>query len=370
MLDIRSIGVGGGSIASVDDSGILRVGPRSAGAVPGPACYDLGGDEPTITDAALVLGLLNAERFLAGRQRLNVERACKAVERAVAAPLGVTLTDAAYAIYQVAAAMMIDAIYLLTVRRGYDPRDFGLMLYGGASPLFAGPIASGLGVRTLVIPAHSSVFSARGMLDAELRFDVLRSVLRRLDELDNVELAEMVEELKDRGRQELSRMGVRAEDQRFDVSCDIRYTDQHHEIQVPLVREGVGPDSLPSLLATFHQLHEHLYGYSEPEREGMLVNIRMAATEVARLDSPQLRQSWPFKRAAVRREERAARWEESRGFAPTPIYDSDGLQPGDLVHGPAIIEMAFTTVVVSSGAQAYFDPEYNIIVGRGETPGS
>jgi N-methylhydantoinase A len=329
--------------------------------MPGPACYDLGGDEPTITDAALVLGLLNAKRFLAGRQSLNINKAREAISRHVAAPLGMTVGDAAYAIYQVAAALMVDAIYLLTVRRGHDPREFSLMLYGGASPLFAGPISAGLDIRTLVIPANSSVFSAEGMLHADLHADVVRSVLRRLSALENTDLMELVKELKGQGSEQLLRMGVGRDAQRFTVSCDVRYIDQHHEIAVPLPGHD-GANLLPEILATFHRLHEHLYGYSESDREAMLINVRVAATEITQQSmttaAPHLRSQSP----PAFREEREARWEEDTGFALTPVYAGDDLSPGDSIHGPAIIEKAYTTVVLPSAAHAVLDSAYNIII--------
>jgi N-methylhydantoinase A len=365
MLDIRSIGAGGGSIARVDPGGMLKVGPRSAGANPGPACYNRGGEEPTVTDAALLLGLLNPANFLGGRMPLNCHLAYRAVEEKVAGPLGISVEEAALAIFRVAAAMMMDAVHLNTVRRGYNPEDFTLLACGGASPLFAGEITAGLGISKIIIPAHSSVFCAEGMLYAGARYDLSLSYPVDLDNLDPGEFEAVIDDLLARGRAKLVKLKVPEHSQAFRVFLEMKYTDQHHEIPVEYKNRGHNVRSLHEIRKSFDSLHQKLYGYSQPENPCRIVNIRVEAYEdketIPLLVEEKLNSLSPKPKG-----ERAVCLNWTGKFERLPIYDGEQIVPGHLIRGPAIIEKAFTTIPVRGNEEAVVDYYYNLVITRRE----
>lgn len=361
MLDIYSIGAGGGSIARVDGGGMLKVGPRSAGANPGPACYGRGGTEPTITDAALVLGLLNAENFLGGKIRLNYRLARQALEDKVAGPLGLGVEDAALAVYRVSAALMTDAVHLNTVRRGHDPRGFVLAACGGASPLFAGQIAEGLGIAKIIVPANSSLFCAEGMLYAGAQCDFSQSMIRDLNRLNPGELEAALRELLERGRAELNRLKIPAASQVFRVYFEMKYSDQHHEIPVEFKGTGFSGMITEEIRESFHRLHERLYGYSQPESPCQIVSIRVSASEEKKV-SPLYKSSLSSTGDPAPKGDRPACWEGAGGFRITSVYDGDRLAPGGQILGPAIIEKAFSTILVGSNQKAACDKFGNIVI--------
>ncbi|WP_235838895.1 hydantoinase/oxoprolinase family protein [Desulfosporosinus metallidurans] len=263
----------------MDKGGMLRVGPHSAGAKPGPACYGLGGQEPTITDAAVIMGLLDSSIFLGGRMALDEKLAYEAIETKIAQPLGLSVPEAAYAIYQVALSLMVDAVYLMTVKKGYDPRLFALAAVGGALLLFATALAAGVGIQEVVVPELAPVFCAQGLHHACFQIEVLRSLFEVLGETPGPSWNQVVVELQRQADQELSRLGVSIDQREYVWSADLKYPDQHHEINTPLPCSTNDPTVWQQLARGFHENPHRLYGYSQPEKPLELVNLRLLAKE-------------------------------------------------------------------------------------------
>ena len=233
VVDLVEIGAGGGSIAWVDSGGLLRVGPQSAGADPGPVCYGRGGVEPTVTDANVVLGRLNPAYFLGGEIGLDVDGARRAIEERCATPLGLSVTEAANGIVEIANAAMVNALHLISVQRGYDPRDFVLVGFGGAGPVHANALARDAEMPTLLIPRSPGIFSAAGLLATDLKRDAAVTIMRRLDALDAAEVETTFAQLEEAGRSELEREGVAGEAIEFVRQIDLRYVGQSYELTSP-----------------------------------------------------------------------------------------------------------------------------------------
>ncbi len=337
MLDIHTVGAGGGSVAYVDSGGALRVGPRSAGADPGPACYGKG-NEFTVTDANLLLGRLDPEYFLGGRMALDRERA-----RRLAAELGALLglgeRALAEGIVRIANANMERAIRVVSVQRGHDPRDFCLLAFGGAGGLHACALAESLEMKTVLIPQHSGVLSALGMLLADVTRDYSASVLRATASLTEHELDAMLSPLRAQAREELGREGFLACDTLLEASVDMRYKGQAYELAVPLT---------PDFAAAFHRRHHQLYGYANVGRATEIVQLRLKAT--ARTDKPALA---PEAHAADAVEAPAAKVVRQAVFGDeelrTPVWHRDELAPGMFGTGPAIVITGESTNVVAPG---------------------
>ncbi len=335
MVDVHTVGAGGGSIAWRDAGGALRVGPRSAGADPGPACYGHGGREPAVTDADLLLGWLDADSPLAGGVRLNREAAAGAVGE-LAERLGIGLEDAAAGAARVASAEMAQAVRVVTVERGIDPRDLALVAFGGAGPLHAAGIATELGMERVVVPHAAGVLSALGLALAERRRDVVRSVLLTRETLTRDDVAATVRELGDEGRRDL---GEPAAELR--ATYDLRYAGQAFELSVdgPLEPDPEG------LRRSFEEAHQQRYGYRDPDAELELVTVRVAAaTPGAELPEAEAV-------APARRGTRPARFDGA-------LVDTAVLGPGAAeVDGPAIFELAGATLVVPPGWRARSDAD-------------
>jgi N-methylhydantoinase A len=342
-LDIASIGAGGGSIATVDAGGILHVGPQSAGAAPGPACYGNGGTAATVTDANLVLGYLDPGRFLGGDRRLDNAAATGALDR-VAAQLGIARLQAAYGIHRIVNTNMAEGVRLVSVRRGVDPRRFALFAFGGAAGLHATDIARQLGLGKVLVPRVAAVLSAWGMLATDLRFEVSRSHIGDTGALDAGAVKRLFDDMEAEG---LARLRASfAGPARTTRSVDMRYGEQVFEIAVPL--DGVDwsvPDPLPQIVERFHRRHEALYTYAMPEQESVLVNARVAVSGI--LDElprePALPAAPPAPPLAARSIYLDGGWTEA------PVYDFDALAPGQRIAGPAIVESAMTTVLLRPG---------------------
>jgi N-methylhydantoinase A len=335
MVDVHTVGAGGGSIAWRDAGGALRVGPRSAGADPGPACYGRGGTEPTVTDADLLMGWLAAESPLAGGVSLDAGAADGAVG-ALAAELGLNVDEASAGIARVAAAEMAQAVRVVTVERGIDPRELALVAFGGAGPLHAAQIAAELGMRRVVAPLASGVLSALGLIVSERRRDVVESVLLRGETFTAERISETVARL---GEQAVRELGVTEAELR--VTFDLRYTGQAFELSIePLLV----PD-LAELREDFDRAHEERYGYSDPDAELELVTVRVAAA----LPGAELPAT--FADAAERRGTRRALFDGDR-------LDTAVLGPGVAeVDGPAIFELPGSTLVVPPGWRARSDAD-------------
>ncbi|HVH76199.1 MAG TPA: hydantoinase/oxoprolinase family protein [Stellaceae bacterium] len=348
-LDIASIGAGGGSIARVDAGGILHVGPESAGARPGPACYGQGGDAATVTDANLVLGLLDPASFLGGRRVLDRAAAERAVD-GIASALGIGRLEAAQGIHRVVNTTMAEGVRLVSVRRGVDPRRFALFAFGGAAGLHATDIARQLDLARVLVPRVAAVLSAWGMLATDLRFEAARSHIGDAKSLDGAALKRFFGEMEAEAKARLPRFFEgRVETVR---SVDMRYGEQVFEIDVPLGDvDWAEPDPLPQIVERFHRRHRELYTYALPEEETVLVNARAAVTGVlAELPrEPHLADRPP----APPRGRRAIWLDE---WVETPVYDFAALAPAQRIAGPAIVESDMTTVLLRPGDHASVTP--------------
>jgi len=352
-LDIASIGAGGGSIARVDAGGILHVGPQSAGAVPGPACYGSGGSAATVTDANLVLGYLDPASFLGGRRKLDRAAAEAAVD-SIAVALGVDRVSAARGIHRVVNTTMAEGVRLVSVRRGVDPRNFALLAFGGASGLHVTDIARQLDLSRVVVPRVAPVLSAWGMLATDLRFEVARSHIGDTRTLDGAALKLLFKDMEAEGLARLRASPGSGSGAGFDGparvsrSVDMRYGEQVFEITVNL--DGVDwsrADPLPQIVERFHRRHEELYTYSLPDQETVLVNARVAVSGIlsALPLEPALAKAPP---ASPRAERRI----HLDNWISAPVYEFDALAPGQTITGPAIVEGAMTTVLLRPGERA------------------
>ncbi|MFI4987590.1 MAG: hydantoinase/oxoprolinase family protein [Alphaproteobacteria bacterium] len=340
-LDIISIGAGGGSIARVDAGRTLHVGPQSAGADPGPACYGLGGGSATVTDANLVLGYLDAERFLGGQRRLDKAAAARAIG-GIAEALGLAPIAAAAGIYRVVNARMAEGIRLMTVRRGVDPRRSALLSFGGAAGLHAVEVARQLELRRVVVPTMASVLSAWGMLATDLRYEVARTHVGDATRLDSRHLRRMFEGLAAAGTRKLRRWF--AGPIRTLFSAEMRYGEQIFEIDVPF--DGIDWQSaglLDAVIERFHRRHEALYTYAIPDQEVVLVNARVAVVGLLPVAAEPERGTVPGKDGALRR-----RRIHLGGWQEVPVYDLEQLAAGQSLAGPAIVEAETTTVLLAA----------------------
>jgi N-methylhydantoinase A len=343
-IDIHTLGAGGGSIARVDAGGILHVGPESAGAVPGPACYGRGGTAATVTDANLVLGLLDPAGFLGGRTRLDPKAAETAVA-GVARQLGLGVLPTAEGIHRVVNTNMAEGIRLVSVRRGADPRRFTLLSFGGAAGLHITEVARMLEITRVVVPRVASVLSAWGMLATDLRYEFVRTHVGEAGQVGASRLRRLFADMEAEGRRRLGTGFTGPVDVRRSV--DMRYGEQTFEISVPL--DGVdvaAPDLMQQVVDRFHKRHEELYTYSAPGQDVVLVNVRAAV--IGRLPALPAEQERRVGAALAPRSRRVylERWME------VPVHAMDGLPEGHEVKGPVIFESATTTVLIRAGERA------------------
>jgi N-methylhydantoinase A len=352
VVDLVEIGAGGGSIAWVDSGGLLRVGPRSAGADPGPVCYRGGGVEPTVTDANVVLGRLNPSYFLGGEISLDVDGARRAIEERCAKPLGLSVVEAANGIVEIANAAMVNALHLISVQRGYDPRDFLLVGFGGAGPVHANALARDAEMPTVLVPRSPGIFSATGLLTTDLKRDAAVTLMRRLADVDAAELEAGFSELERAGAAELQREGVARGAIEFVRQLDLRYVGQSYELTVP-AGEGVAE--------RFHAEHDRTYGFAAPSEPVELVSLRL--TSVGRIAKPPQRRLEPGGPAEPK-ERRQVYFAEAGGYVDCPIYDRYALPAGAAFAGPAVAEEFDSTTVVHPGWRARVDEVGNLIIER------
>jgi len=366
-IEMIEIGAGGGSLARVDRLGLLTVGPDSAGAEPGPACYGRGGTEPTVTDADLVLGYLDPEFFLGGRLRLDRRAALAAIEERVAGPLGLDPVQAAWGIHQVVNENMASAVRVHAVERGKDIRRFPLFAFGGAGPVHAHRVARILRCATVVCPLGAGVAAAMGFLVAPLVFDFVRTLHARLEAVEWGAVRAAVAEMEDEGRRILSTT-LPPEQVTFRRWADMRYRGQGHEIRVPLSAGGLGPGSEAALRTAFEQAYTAIYGHSAPDVPVDVVSWRLAA------QGPRPALRLPGGTGAGRgagpepalKTRRPAYLPERGGYAEVAVYDRYRLAPGDAFDGPAIVEERESTAVVGPDARARVDDWQNLVIEDAE----
>jgi N-methylhydantoinase A len=360
MLDVHSIGAGGGSIARLTSNGSLQVGPDSAGADPGPVCYDRGGHEPTVTDAHLVLGRLG-NALVRGEIGLDRAKAYAAIKQYIARPLQLSVEEAAYGILEILNNTMVGAIRAISIERGYDPRDFALLACGGAGPLHAGRLAALLGLPTVIIPRHSGVLSTFGLLSSEIKNDYVRTVLQRQNVFDLEVLHAVLDDLETRARRWLTDEGVAPQAQRLTRWADLRYTNQGYEITVPVPDGPLTEATLAHTVDALHQEHQRLYTYASPELPVELVNLRvsaqgpawpfalrpLAATESSTLPQPQTRPVY---------------FSNTEGFVDCPVYEYASLLPGFELTGPAVLNQDLATIVVEPQHRLHLDQYGNVVM--------
>ena len=354
MIAVESIGAGGGSIARVEPTGALKVGPRSAGAVPGPACYGQGGAEPTVSDANLLLGYLNSERIYGGSIRLDPARAESAIGP-LAARFGFSLIEAAHGVVEVANANMLRALRLVSVQRGYDLRDFALIAYGGAGPLHAGALARQAGISSVIVPAHSGAFSALGCLVSPLRYDTVQTHRSRLETWDAKVVEERFSALEAQCLRPLLDEGHAVERIVLLRSLDLRYVGQNYELEIGFVPGGPG-----ALRAAFEKRHRQLYGYATGENVEC-VNLRVTARAA---EEPLPMPAPPSGTSAAATGSHRAYFPET-GAVDMLRYDRASLPPGHLVEGPAMVEDDWSTTIVYPGMRCVADRLGNLVIEAG-----
>jgi N-methylhydantoinase A len=355
MVDVHSVGAGGGSIAWIDPAGILRVGPRSAGAYPGPACYGLGGEYPTVTDANLLLGYLSPDYFLGGEIRLNAEAAERAMKK-IAKPLDMDIYKTAYSIHELANHAMVGALSSISVERGYDPRDFVIVVGGGAGGTHVARVAGEMNINKVIIPKIAPQFCAFGMLNADIRHDFVQSYWVPQHKWNFDEVKGFLERMKKEGISYLEKEGVRKEDMYFIISADMRYIGQFHEVEVIIPEEDINEEILfKKLPEEFHVKHAALYTYSAPHRPIEMLNLRVVA--LGRTPKPKL-EEMEFTREDIKsalKGRRKVYLKEYSDFSEVDVYNGERLKNGHVVKGPAIIEEIATTLLVPPGYKFEID---------------
>jgi N-methylhydantoinase A len=361
-IELIEIGAGGGSIARINELGLLKVGPDSAGADPGPACYGFGGERPTVTDANLVLGYLNPAYFLGGRMTLDVAAAEAAVDRDIGGPLGVSTVTAAYGIHQVVNESMIAATRIHVAERGADPRRLMLISFGGAGPIHAHQIARALKMRGYIVPAGAGVTSALGFLTAPASFDFARSFVARMTPDLMPQLDAIYQELEDEGRAMLREAGVAESEMRFLRQADLRHVGQGHEIPLPLPYERLADVDLDGVLRPyFYEFYAGIYGHAHTHLALEIMTVRVTATgprpRVTLREAP----GDVSDAAAARKGSRPVYFAETQGFVETPVYDRTLLTAGMRFNGPAIVEEQDSTAVIGPNAEVTVDRFANLL---------
>ncbi|HZW55176.1 MAG TPA: hydantoinase/oxoprolinase family protein [Nitrososphaerales archaeon] len=359
-IGMVEIGVGGGSIAQLDERGVIAIGPRSAGASPGPACYGLGGEDPTVTDADLVLGYLNPEYFLGGRMKLDVRKASDTLDNVVAKRLHSTTLDSALAIYETANQMIASSFRLHAAERGIDYTKASIIVYGGAGPIHATGVAKSLGVRSIVFPIHAGVLSAYGLLVSQVSFDITQTKIASLADLGSKEYVETFERLIRETGGILKRTGIQ-ELNRIERKLDMRYAGQGYEIELDLGELRPDAKEFNDLPRRFQSKYAQLYSEKLSAGEPEIVNFRISVFSARRKVRVGFGGSGEAKSVGAREtKSRRAYFEE--GYKDCTVIDRYSLRPGDRISGPAIVEEFETTTILDEGQIGEVDKMYNIVV--------
>ncbi len=358
MLDVVTIGAGGGSIGWLDEGGLLRMGPQSAGAKPGPSCYARGGTYPTCTDADLVLGYLAADFFAGGRMKLDLAAAEKAILEKIAKPMGLDLVEAAAGMYRVINTNMSSAVREVAVQHGQDPRDFPLIVAGGAGPNHACMIALELEMPILIVPRESSIFCAAGMLMSDLKHDFVQTYATTLDSADPARFRAVFENMKAEGLRLLLSEGIAEDRIRYVHALDLRYVQQYHEVSVEIPAKEVEAADWKAMASRFHPKHNALFGYSLEEEGAQveLINMRLTCIGVTEKPSFPARQYHGPDPSEAFKNERQVFLPKKGAFEKLKVYDGAKLRFGNFIEGPVVIEQVNTTTFVT--------PEYDVLVDR------
>jgi N-methylhydantoinase A len=366
MLDIHTIGAGGGSIGWLDEGGLLRVGPHSAGANPGPACYGLGGTLPTTTDANLVLGYLDPEYFAGGRMRLDPAAARRAIDETIAGPMGLPVAEAAAGMYRIACNNMAQGVREVTIKRGFDPREFAFVAAGGAGAVHSCLICNELEIPLQIVPRVASVLCAFGMLLSQLRHDFVRTFVTRLDALDWQRLGAIVDEMKGEGDRMLEAERIAPAQRQYRLRLDCRYVKQYHEVSFEIPADAVKRRDREAILRGFHDEHNRLYGYSlETEQTPIeIINVRLQAISATEPPDYRLEANAGEDATHALKTRRPVYVPEASSFEAVRIYDGHRLRCGNAISGPAIIETVTTAIFVSASFDCVVDPYGSFVLYR------
>lgn len=364
FIDIHTIGAGGGSIAWVDEGNALRVGPQSAGARPGPACYGFGGNNPTVTDADLVLGYIDPSSFLGGKMNLDLSKAEQAISSNVANPLGMTVTEAAAGIFRIVNHGMGNSVRGVSLTKGHDPRDFALTAFGGAGAIHAGALVEDLGIRTIIIPKGTApVLCALGDLLSDLSVNRVRSFYGRSSEIDLDALKDLCLLMENEAASQLKEQESHLIESNPHFSLEMRYLGQTHEVSVPLVEARESLDKgINATLQNFHELHESLYTFQKPEDEIEILSVNLSLIGLRR--KPELSAEILTTADAEHAQSgiRQVYSFRARDFVETPIFNGDRVRPGNIISGPAVIEESRTSIVLFDSQKATLDAHLNYII--------
>jgi len=361
MLDVHTVGAGGGSIIRIDEVGRIKVGPQSMGAHPGPACYGFGGDQPTLTDVNLLMGLLDPSSFANGEVQLDEKRSEEVIREKISKPLGIDLYSAIVGIYRVVTNQIAEEIRTITMEQGRDPRDYALVAFGGGGPLHAAGVARELGIGKVIIPKYPGLFSARGIATADFSHDYVRSIVQPLEEIKEKNIASIFYEMITHANLDLEKEGI--ESNRRDISCsfDMRYIGQTTEVNLPLGKYDedwkAKFDQAPS---QFHKIHEQLYTYSVPNEPIELVNIRVFA--IGLLEKPSTRSIESTSSIASSKNSRLVLLPGEKTQIQVPVFKRENLKIGSKLFGPAIVEESSSSTLLLDEMEIIIDAYENMII--------
>lgn len=359
MIDIRTIGAGGGSIAWIDKGGMLNVGPQSAGANPGPVCYGLGGTEPTVTDANLILGRLDADNFLGGEMEIDYDAAYRALEN-LGKKLNMTAEEVALSIIQIANNNMVGALRMVLVEQGYDPRDFTMLNFGGAGPVHASDLMEIAEINKAIIPNYPGQFSAVGFMYSDARVDLERTVQMTSKQFDIQRANEVFQELKDVGMENLRSQGYK-DNYEIITSIEMRYLGQNYELDVPFKDEEINEQNIETIWNTFHEMHNERFGF-KIDGEVMEV-VTFKVTIISKTDKPEMKRIAEANgQAPLIKKEREVIFDNEKVM--TPVYDRESLLSGHVIQGPAIIEENSSTTVVRPNHKVTVDEYGNLHIEK------
>ncbi|SFB14687.1 N-methylhydantoinase A [Lentibacillus halodurans] len=361
VVDIVEIGNGGGSIAWLDEAGALKVGPESAGAIPGPVSYGQGGTEPTTTDANLITGRLSADNF---DYDVDLSLVREVIQKKIADNFAMTAEEAALGIIRIANSNMLNALKLISVRKGHNPQDFTLVAFGGGGSMHAPALAKELGVKKVVIPVASPVFSAWGMLMSDLRHDYIKTFIKRLINLDKKEILEQWNQIDNEAYDQFSHEGIRKEDVVFNRYADMRYLGQEHTVKVPIPDGNWSDNHLQKIIKKFHELHEQNYTFRLDDTETEIVNLHVTAFgEVEKPEFKKRETTTTLEDAKI--ETRNVYFESPGGWNQTDVYQRELLPANEIIQGPAIVEEKAAVTVLYQGQTLEVDDYGNLIIETG-----
>lgn len=357
VVDIVEIGNGGGSIAWIDKAGALKVGPQSAGANPGPVAYGLGGTEPTTTDANLLTGRLSPKNF---DYKVDLDNVRSAMEQKIGNHFGISAEEAALGIIRIANSNMLNALKLISIRKGYNPQDFTLLAFGGGGSMHAPALASELGVKKVIVPIASPVFSAWGMLMTDLRHDYIQTYIKRMDELSLEEMDQQWNNIEKHAFNHFQEEGMSAENVFFQRFADMRYLGQEHTVKVPVPNRKWSQADKESIIETFHALHEKNYTFKLEETATEIVNLHVIA--LGKVPKPLIAEITRSGNVEEAKKEYRDIYYEGKGWVNTPIYDRDKLPPKVEIQGPAVVEEKSAVTVIYENQKLHVDHYGNLII--------